>query len=155
MDIPVTRVNTSMLCRVLMLAACAQFSAPLAAQVLSIPHPDEVQGSALAEAAKAGERNAVATLLQQGLDINGWSRDGSAALHFAARVGDEELVDLLLSAGADVDAVNRYGQAPLHLAVQQHHRAIAERLLDAGASGKQEVDKFFITNTRCHRDSSH
>lgn len=133
----VKRSKKIMLCRVLVLAACAQMSAPLAAQALSVPRPDEVQGSALAQAAKAGDRDAVASLLQQGLDVNGWSADGSAALHFAARVGDAELVDLLLAAGADVNAANRYGQAPLHIAMRQRHASLVERLLGAGANAAQ------------------
>lgn len=133
----VKRSKKIMLCRVLVLAACAQMSAPLAAQALSVPRPDEVQGSVLAQAAKAGDRDAVASLLQQGLDVNGWSADGSAALHFAARVGDAELVDLLLAAGADVNAANRYGQAPLHIAMRQRHASLVERLLGAGANAAQ------------------
>lgn len=133
----VKRSKKIMLCRALVLAACAQMSAPLAAQTLSVPRPDEVQGSALAQAAKAGDRDAVASLLQQGLDVNGWSADGSAALHFAARVGDAELVDLLLAAGADVNAANRYGQAPLHIAMRQRHASLVERLLGAGANAAQ------------------
>lgn len=133
----VKRSKKIMLCRALVLAACAQMSAPLAAQTLSVPRPDEVQGSALAQAAKAGDRDAVASLLQQGLDVNGWSADGSAALHFAARVGDAELVDLLLAAGADVNAANRYGQAPLHIAMRQRHASLVERLLGAGSNAAQ------------------
>lgn len=120
--------------RVCLIAALAQ---PLAAQTLSVPRPGEVQGSPLAEAARQGDHAGVRALLQQGLDVNGWSVDGSAALHFAARVGDEALVATLLAAGADLDAPNRYGQAPLHLAVQMRHAALVQRLLDAGADVEQ------------------
>lgn len=135
--IPVTRFKKSMFLRALMLAACAQMSVPLAAQTLSIPRPDEVQGSLLAETAKAGDHDNVELLLRQGLDPNGWSRDGSAALHFAARVGDGELVDLLLAFKADVNAMNRYGQAPLHIAVQNRHASLVAGLLEAGANVAQ------------------
>ncbi|MEY4640181.1 MAG: hypothetical protein RLZZ227_175, partial [Pseudomonadota bacterium] len=122
------------LCTALLICACAQSAT---AQVLSIPPPEQVQGSALAAAAKDGDRQAVQALLQQGLDVNGWGSDGTPALHWAARVNDTELATLLLAAGADVNAANRYAQTPLHLAVQQGHAAMVRQLLDAGASVEQ------------------
>lgn len=119
----------------LVLAACALtlFGAPVVAQVLTVPLPGQVQGSPLAEAARAGDRQAVQTLLEQGLDVNGQGTDGTPALHWAVRVNDRDLVDLLLAAGADVKGANRYGLTPIHVAVNYRHTAMVLRLLGAGA----------------------
>lgn len=125
------------LCRVLILCGLAQAASPLAAQTLSVPKPDDVETSPLAEAARQGDHAAVDALLKQGLDVNGWTADGTPALHWAVRVDDRELVDRLLAAGADVNAVNRYGQAPLHVAIDQRHAALVQHLLDAGADVEQ------------------
>jgi ankyrin repeat protein len=115
------------------MGAVAQFGASAFAQTLSVPKPDEVQGSPVAEAARLGDRQAVQALLQQGLDVDGWGTDGTPALHWAVRVSDQQLVDLLLAQGADVNGANRYGQAPIHVAVQYRHVGMVRRLLDAGA----------------------
>src|SRR5690554_5629670 len=71
------------LCRALVIGAVAQFAGPLVAQPLSAPAAEQVQGSAVAEAARQGDRQAVQTLLRQGLDVNGWGGDGTPALHWA------------------------------------------------------------------------
>lgn len=119
------------LCGALLIFALTQ---SVTGQTMSVPMPEQVQGSPLAEAARHGDRQAVRALLQQGLDVNGWSTDGTPALHFAVRVDDHELTTLLLNAGADVNAMNRYGQTPLHIAVQEHHVDMARRLLEQGAN---------------------
>ena len=110
---------------------------PLAAQVLSVPAPDQVEGSPVAEAARLGDREAVQTLLRQGMDVNSWGVDGTPALHWAVRVNDQAMVGLLLGAGADVNAANRYGQAPIHVAVMQRHADMIRILVDAGADIEQ------------------
>lgn len=121
----------------LMFCAIAQYGGSLAAQTLTVPRPEQVQGSPLAEAARRGDREAVKTLLKQRIDVNGLGSDGTPALHWLVRVDDQELVTLLLNAGADINAVNRYGQAPLHIALQEHHTALVQRLLEAGAKVEQ------------------
>lgn len=125
-----------LLVRALLLGAALQ---PLvaAAQTLSVPRPEQVQGSPLAEAAKAGDAAAVQELLRQGFDVDAWSRDGTPALHWAVRVNNGELAALLLAAGADASAVNRYGQAPLHVALQARHAGMVSALLAAGADVEQ------------------
>lgn len=121
----------------LLFGAIAWFAGPLAAQTLTVPRPEEVQASPVAEAARRGDLQAVQTLLRQEYDANGWDRDGTPALHWAVRVSDQLMVDLLLAAGADVNAVNRYGQAPIHVAVQNRHLGMLQLLLDAGANAEQ------------------
>jgi ankyrin repeat protein len=124
-------------CGAVGLCAVAWLVQPLAAQTLSVPRPEQVQASPVAEAAKQGNRQAVQALLQQGLDVNGWDKAGTPALHWAVRVNDQDMVTLLLSAGADVNGANRYGQAPIHVAVQHRHAVLVQRLLEAGASAEQ------------------
>jgi ankyrin repeat protein len=127
------------LCGVLVIGTLAQFAGPLAAQPLAVPMPipSQVQGSAVAEAARQGDHQAVQELLRQEHDVNGWDSGGTPALHWAVHVSDQELVDILLASGADVDRANRYGIAPIHVAVQQRHAAMVERLLEAGANAEQ------------------
>ena len=88
----------------------------------------------LPEMARAGDRAAVARLLQEdGVDVDATQVDGTAALHWAAYDDDAELTGLLLDAGADPDAVNRNGSTPLALACASAGTAVVARLLDAGA----------------------
>jgi len=129
------RLSPRHLCGALVISAVALLAAgPLTAQPLSVPKPEQVQGSPVAEAARQGDLQTVQALLQQGLDVNGWGKDGTPALHWAVRVNDQDLVAVLLAAGADVNGANRYGLAPIHVAVQHRHADMVQRLLEAGAS---------------------
>ena len=129
----IPRLISSPMCSAFIIGALAQFGAPVLAQTLSAPSPDQVQGSPVAEAARKGDARAVQALLQQGLDVDGWDTSGTPALHWAVRVNDHDLVDVLLSAGADQNGTNRYAQAPIHVAVEYRHVGMVRRLLDAGA----------------------
>ena len=64
----------------LLIGAAALFGEAALAQTLSAPRADQVQGSPLADAARRGDRQAVQTLLRQGLDVNGQGTDGTPAL---------------------------------------------------------------------------
>jgi uncharacterized protein len=121
------------LCGALVIGVPGGFSGPVLAQPLSVPRPEEVQGSPVAEAARQGDSRAVAVLLQQGFDVDGWDVDGTPALHWALRVGDGDLVNVLLAAGADPNGANRYGEGPIHVAVKYRHADMLRRLVDAGA----------------------
>lgn len=124
-------------CRALLICVVALSATSLVAQPLVIPKPEQAQESALADAARHGDHDAVQALLRQGQDVNGVDSGGTPALHWAVHVNDLQLVNMLLAAGADVTGKNRYGQAPIHVAVQQHHAAMAQRLLEAGANVEQ------------------
>ena len=88
----------------------------------------------LPELARAGDRAAVSSLLQQeGVDVDAAQVDGTTALHWAAYGDDAELAELLLDAGADPDAVNRNGSTPLAVACANAGTAVVAQLLDAGA----------------------
>jgi ankyrin repeat protein len=88
----------------------------------------------LIDAAEAGERAALETLLQQGVNPNGLSgyRGSTALVHAVAR-GDVEMVRLLLDAGADPDQRGG-GHTPLGLAALRGHTRVAGLLLKAGAN---------------------
>jgi uncharacterized protein len=87
----------------------------------------------LIDAVKAGDRNAVRTLLKQPAAVNAIQADGTTALHWAVRADDIETVRLLLRAGAHVETANRYGVTPLMLAATNGSAALLETLLKAGA----------------------
>src|SRR4051794_37019630 len=75
--------------------------------------------SAVADAAMAGDTDAVRALLKQGGDVNGAQGDGLTALHWAARKGDADLAKVLIYAGANVRATTRLAAfTPLHMAAE-------------------------------------
>lgn len=91
-------------------------------------------GDPLIAAARQGDAEAVAALLESGADVDVALGDGMTALHTAIDRGHLEVVDVLLAAGASVRAETRIGQyTPLHLASRRGHGAIVSRLLEAGA----------------------
>jgi uncharacterized protein len=91
----------------------------------------------VADAAMAGDREAVRSLLKQGVDVNAAQGDGTTPLHWAARRGDVELAQMLIYAGANVRATTRLGGwTPLLMAAQLGHAKMIETLLNAGADLK-------------------
>src|SRR4051794_21046414 len=73
----------------------------------------------VADAAMAGNRDAVRALLKQAADVNAAQGDGMTALHWAAMKDDAELLQTLLFAGANVRATTRIGSyTPLILAAR-------------------------------------
>jgi ankyrin repeat protein len=90
--------------------------------------------SRLPEAAMRGDRSTVASLLKQGVDIDGAQGDGSTALHWAAFNDDLETTKMLIAAGANVKVTTREGAiTPLFMAATNGNAAIIEALLKAGA----------------------
>ena len=94
-----------------------------------------VQAStSVADAAKAGDLNAVKAMLQAGGDVNAAHGDGMTALHWAASRGDEVLTQMLLAAGANIRATTRLGGiTALHIASQGGHANVVASLITAGA----------------------
>jgi len=89
----------------------------------------------VADGAKVGDREAVRTLLQQGVDVNQAQGDGMTALHWTALYGDVEMAKMLLYAGANVKASTRLGAfTPLALASKSGHGSMVSTLLEAGAN---------------------
>jgi ankyrin repeat protein len=94
--------------------------------------------SPVADAAQAGDREAVRALLKKGADVNAAQGDGTTALHWAAMKGDAEMVQMLATAGANLRATTRLGSyAPLYLAARGGHSAAVATLLAAGADVNQ------------------
>ncbi|MEO5894173.1 MAG: ankyrin repeat domain-containing protein [Vicinamibacterales bacterium] len=131
--------------------------------------------SAITDAAKLGDRDAVKRLLADDPSlVTARDESGETPLMSALYRGHMEMVDLLVDAGAPLDlfaaaatgrtdalernlasfgdAVGSYaydGWTPLHLAAFFGHTAAAERLLDAGADPKA-VSRNSLANTALH-----
>ncbi|HLQ75909.1 MAG TPA: ankyrin repeat domain-containing protein [Terriglobia bacterium] len=88
----------------------------------------------LVDAAKSGDKEALRTLLKQGVNINAAEADGTTALHWASYRDDVEAADLLIKAGAKVNAANDLGATPLWTASQNGSETMVRRLLTAGAN---------------------
>jgi hypothetical protein len=87
----------------------------------------------LVGAVRAGDTQAVRSLLAERVDVNAAEADGATAIAWAAHRDDLEVADLLIAAGANVNAANDYGVTPLSLACTNGSAAMVERLLKAGA----------------------
>jgi ankyrin repeat protein len=102
----------------------------LAATAFGAAAPD----TRLADAARAGDREAVNTLIASGTAVDAPQPDGTTALHWAAYNDDLAMTGRLLEAGAHVNPVNRNGATPLALACTNRGAAVVDRLLKAGAN---------------------
>ncbi len=87
----------------------------------------------LVDAARNGDRTAVRSLIQQGVNVNVIHSDGATALAWAANRDDLELADLLIRAGANANLANEYGVTPVALACINRSAVMVEKLLGAGA----------------------
>ncbi len=88
----------------------------------------------LADAARAGDVEAVRTLVSEGADVNAAHGDGMTALHWAAQKGNPEIAEIVLHAGANTEAVTRIGDyTPLHLAARSGSTGVIRALIGAGA----------------------
>ena len=93
-----------------------------------------VSGNAtLVELVKANNQQAAIALIDQHVDVNTPTSDGTTALAWAAHNGNVGLVDRLLGAGADAKAKNQFGATPMSEAAFLGNVAIIEKLLKAGA----------------------
>ena len=115
----------------------------------ALPAPAHAQ--TLADAVRAGNRQAVRTLIAKKADVNATQVDGSTALHVAIDSGDEETARLLLSAGARATTATRYGVTPLALAARNGSASLIEALVKAGAdpnAASREGETALMTATR-------
>jgi uncharacterized protein len=90
--------------------------------------------SPVADAAQAGDSDAVRSLLKQAADVNASQADGMTALHWAAMRNDGALAEMLLYAGANVKASTRINSyTPLLLAAKNGNVEVMDPLIKAGA----------------------
>jgi ankyrin repeat protein len=87
----------------------------------------------LIDAGKADNRQAAFSLIDQHVNVNAATPDGTTALIWAAHNSDSELAARLLKAGADAKARNQFGVTPMSEAAFAGNAAIIEALLKAGA----------------------
>ena len=85
-------------------------------------------------AAEQGDREALATLLNDGANPNISTGDGSTALFWAAHTSNIEIAKALLANGAEVDRANSFGATPLYEAALNADGPLIELLLEAGAN---------------------
>jgi ankyrin repeat protein len=109
----------------------------IGAFVLSATLAASMNDAPVAEAAMAGDRDTVRSLLKQGQDVNAAMGDGMTALHWAAKKGDVELAQMLLYAGANVKAMTRLGgYTPIIMASETGNAQMIDMLIKAGADAK-------------------
>jgi beta-lactamase regulating signal transducer with metallopeptidase domain len=93
----------------------------------------ESSGTALIEAARAGDLAMVETLLELGADPDqALLRDGNPLI-VAAMQGHLAVVERLLDAGADVNRIVQYDETPLINAARAGHLPVVRALLARGA----------------------
>ena len=90
-------------------------------------------GIPLIDAARNADTAALRLLLNQRVDVNATTPDGTTALHWASYRDDQEIADLLIRAGAKVNAANDLGATPLWVATMNGSAAMVRTLLRAGA----------------------
>src|SRR6266851_4645597 len=88
----------------------------------------------LIDAARNADRDALRTLIQQGVNASAADADGTTALHWASYRDDLDSASLLIRAGAKVNAANDLGVTPLWNASLNGSAAMVRRLLEAGAN---------------------
>ena len=90
--------------------------------------------SALHQAAREGDVEAVRALLGKGQDVDSRTEDGATPLHEAAIGGHVEVVELLLTSGAEANATKDSGATPLYFAELKGQTRVAEILRERGAT---------------------
>jgi uncharacterized protein len=93
----------------------------------------ETGGPRLVEAARKQDAKTVRALVNEKVDVNARSSDGSTALLWTAHWNDSDTAVVLLGAGADANATNDFGMTPLSEACTNANAALVRALLKSGA----------------------
>lgn len=91
----------------------------------------------LQAAIQAGDRRAIARLLESGSDPNVTNENGASMLRLAVEYGDPWLIQRLLDAGADPNQVSDGGWSPLRLAARIPNLDLVQTLLEHGGDPNQ------------------
>lgn len=100
------------------------------------PTADDTDANAtpLHVACAEGAAEAVAALIEQGVEVGRPNWRGETGLHIAAMNKDAAIARLLIEAGAPLGvSKENNGRAPLHVAVNQRATEVAALLVEAGA----------------------
>ncbi|XP_008216846.1 putative ankyrin repeat protein RF_0381 [Nasonia vitripennis] len=98
------------------------------------PVPDNLENTALHLAAKNGDIETAAMLIDQGANLHQKNKQGMTALHVAAENGYCGVLNLLLSRGSMVDELAAGNRTSLHIAAEQLCRQVVKELLNKGAN---------------------
>src|SRR5262245_53913821 len=108
----------------------------------------------LVEAVRNQDQLQVRTLLNQRVDVNSRSADGSTALLWAAHWNALETARLLIRAGADANAANDFRMTPLAQACTNGSAAFVDLLLKSGANPNTRVGTGVPPIMTCARSGS-
>ncbi len=109
------------------------FIAGIASEAVNIDWNDSEGASWLHHAVWFGRKEAVAALIDAGIDINTKRKDEYTALHWAAYKDYPEIAVLLLKAGADKN-IKANGTTPLMWAASENNDSTALVLMEHGAN---------------------
>lgn len=98
----------------------------------------------LIEAAKNGEQDRIAVLVNGGADVNARDKDGYTALHIAAIHNNPESIQKLIDCGANVEARNNHGYTALNAAAFSR-RVDSVRVLIANGATINSKNNFYYT----------
>lgn len=87
----------------------------------------------LLDAARAGDRHAVASHLESGVAPDERGGGGETALMLAAAKGATDVIEMLIARGADVNATTAVGNTALMMAAARGHVATVRVLVESGA----------------------
>ena len=90
--------------------------------------------SRLPDAARVQDTKTVRALIEDKVDVNARSSDGSTALLWSTHWNDATMAELLLRAGADTNAVNDFGTSPISEACLNGSTAMVQLLLQHRAN---------------------
>lgn len=118
-------------------ASAATPPADAAAPAAGAAAPSQTElNTQLWDAARAGDAATVASLLQQGADVQMATASGETALHAAVAAGSLPIAVQLVGKGANVNAATSNGWTPLHHAARFSRADIANYLIQQGANPK-------------------
>ena len=105
-------------------------------------------------AAERGDKNWIASLIQQGIDPNTRRSDGVTALILAVRENRVEAIDALLKGGADPNLPSSEGWYAYHFAKNSKQTEAAARLLAAHNGVEPNLTSPLTISPRLIRHSS-